>query len=245
MKELFTFLLTQPIFNGFVGLYNIIPDVGVVIILITIIMKFALLPTNTKAIQAQKSLTELQPKLDELKKKQKGDQQAVAQETMKLYKEHKVNPFGSCLPLLIQLPIFLALYWVLRDALNPAQDFHMLYSFVSRPESINPLFFGLLDLEKPQFVLGALAAAAQYYQAKMFTKKRAPTVAGTGGADENMAAMMNKQMTVMMPILTLIIGFSLPGGLLLYWFISTLFTLVQQIIVFKKHDDVKEGKLLN
>jgi YidC/Oxa1 family membrane protein insertase len=239
MKEIFTLILSQPIFNGFIWLYNIIPDVGFVIILLTLVLKFALLPANAKSIKAQKSLTELQPKLDDLKKKHKDNQQVLAQETMKLYKEHKVNPFGSCLPLLIQLPVFLALYWVLRDVLNPEQNFEMLYSVVQRPESVNPMFLGLIDLGKPQIVLAALAAGAQFFQAKMFAKKRAPKEAGEGGKDENMAAMMNKQMMYMMPAITFMIGFTLPGGLLLYWFISTVFTLIQQLVVFKKLDEQK------
>lgn len=249
MKELFEAILYQPIFNGFVGLYHLIPDIGVVIILITIIIKLALFPLTSASIKAQKSMTDLQPKLDELKKKFKDNQQAMAQETMKLYKEHKVNPFGSCLPILIQLPIFLAIYWVLRDGLANT-NFNLLYSFIPNPENINPIAFGFVDLGKGNIVLAALAAAAQFWQAKMMITKKPPKEAGEGGKDESMMVMMNKQMLYFMPALTLFIGWQLPGGLALYWFVSTLLTALQQVFVFNKKtkkpkdENIIEGTVL-
>ena len=250
MRALFEAILYQPIFNIFVGFYDIVPDVGIVILILTIIIKLALYPLTSKSITAQKSLTDLQPKMDELKKKYKDDQQMMAQETMKLYKEHKVNPFGSCLPILVQLPIFLALYWVLREALGPEVDFSLLYPFVSQPESINPVTLGLFDLAVPNIVLALLAGGAQFWQAKMMSRKRPPKEAGEGGKDENMMSMMNKQMLYFMPVMTVVIGLQLPGGLALYWFVSTLWTALQQKVLFKKDDDgpkdgdVIEGKVL-
>ncbi len=234
MTELFNLVLSQPIFNGFVALYNLIPDAGIVILIITVIIKMALYPMTDKSIKAQKALTDLQPKLDKIKEDNKGDQQKIAQETMALYKEHKVNPFGSCLPLLIQLPVFIALYWVLRETLMNGADFSQLYSFVSNPGEISALTLGFFDLGKNSFILALLAGGAQFIQARMFSKKRAPAVAGKGGKDENMTAMMNKQMTYFMPFITIIIGYQLPAGLTLYWFLSTLLTAVQQMFIFGK-----------
>lgn len=243
MQALFQTILYQPIFNAFVGLYNFIPDAGVVILILTLVIKGILYPLTKQSIAAQKSLQDLQPKLEELKKKHKGNQQVIAQETMKLYKEHKVNPFGSCLPLLIQLPIFLALYWVFRGALT-SDNFDLLYSFISNPGTINPVSIGLIDLSKANIVLAVLAAAAQFWQAKTASTKRAPKKAGEGAKDENMMAMMNKQMLYFMPAITLIIGFQLPGGVMLYWFLSTLITAVQQRLVFGKGPGTKKGDVI-
>jgi YidC/Oxa1 family membrane protein insertase len=159
---------------------------------------------------------------------------------MKLYKEHKVNPFGSCLPLLIQLPIFLALYWVFQGALTK-DNFDLLYPFISNPGSINPITLGLVDLSKANIILAAAAAAAQFWQAKTMITKKPPKKAGEGAKDENMMAMMNKQMLYFMPAITLIIGFQLPGGVMLYWFLSTLMTAIQQRLVFGKTEDTKKG----
>ena len=116
-------------FNGFVALYNIIPDVGIVILIITIIIKLVLYPLTQSSIKSQKALNDLQPKMEEIKRKYKDNQQQLAAETMKLYKENKVNPFASCLPLLIQMPILIALYYVLRSGLA-SNTFDLLYSFV-------------------------------------------------------------------------------------------------------------------
>jgi YidC/Oxa1 family membrane protein insertase len=255
MSEIFTFILLQPIFNIFVLIYNFIPNVVIVILIITILIKILLYPLNSKSIKAQKDLSELQPKLEEIKTKHKGDQQKIASETMKLYSENKINPFGSCLPLLIQLPIFIALYWVLRAVLDPNQTFELLYSFVKNPEIINPISFGL-DLTRssdiPNLFIALLAGGAQFFQTKMLSKKRPTKPVSEGAKDEDMASMMNKQMLYMMPVMTVLIGYKLPAGLTLYWFLSTALTLLQQLIMFKKKDgdknemdkDVVEGKLL-
>ncbi len=242
MKALFELILYQPIFNFFVGFYNIFLDVGVVILVLTVLIKLALYPLTKKSIAAQKSLADLQPKMEALKKKYKDDQQAMAKETMALYKEHKVNPLGSCLPILIQLPVFLALYWVLRETLS-STDFSLLYSFVPSPGNINPISFGLFDLSKTSPVLAVLAGGAQYWQAKMMQSRKPPKEAGEGGKDENMMSMMNKQMLYFMPVMTVFIGLSFPGGLALYWFLSTLLTGVQQWVMFrKKNKDDGSGK---
>ncbi len=233
MKELFHTVLYEPIFNALIALYNVIPDMGIVIFVLTVLIKLALYPLTGSSIKAQKSLTELQPKMDELKKKYKDDQQTLAQETMKLYKENKVNPFGSCLPILVQLPIFLALYWVLRDGLTTT-NFDILYPFVANPGELNPIALGIVDLSVASIPLALLAAAAQYWQAKMFHKKKPPKAAGEGGKDESMMAMMNKQMLYFMPFITILIGLQLPGGVMLYWFLSTLLTALQQKLLFKK-----------
>lgn len=247
MTQFFTTILYQPLFNVFVGLYNFLPDVGVVILIITILIRLVLYPLNTKSIKSQKALTDLQPKLNELKEKFKGNQQAIAAETMKLYKENKVNPFASCLPLLIQLPILIALYYVLRMGLSPDAKFELLYPFIKNPGTIKTMSLGFMELGKASIVLAVLAGGAQFWQAKMMSRKQPPKEAGAGGKDEGMMSMMNKQMLYFMPVMTVVIGMQLPAGLTLYWFLSTLLTALQQLFVFKKQQQppggVIEGKV--
>lgn len=233
MQHLFQVILYQPIFNLFVGLYGIIPDVGVVIFLVTVLIKLILYPLTTSSINAQKSLSALQPHLEEIKKQYKDDKKKIGEETMKLYAEHKVNPLGSCLPLIIQLPIFIALYWVLRAGLA-SSNFELLYPFIKNPGHINTVTFGTVDLKGTSAILAIAAGAAQYWQAKMMTTKRPPANAGDGAKDEDMTAMMNKQMLYMMPLVTILIGFRLPAGLTLYWLLSTVLTALQQKVVFGK-----------
>lgn len=229
-STLFHVVLYQPLFNFFVGLYNVIPghDVGIVIIVVTVLLRVLVYPLTASSIKAQRSLQELQPKLEALKKQFAGDQQKIAQATMELYKNNKVNPFASCLPLLIQLPILIALYWVMRDGLASNNLSKELYSFVTNPGTINPVSFGFFNLSKPNVILAVLAGIAQFLQAKTMNRQPAPANAGEGAKDENMMVMMNKQMLYMMPVMTVLIGISLPAGLTLYWFWSTILMAGQQ-----------------
>jgi len=233
MSHFFQLILTQPMFNGFVALYNLVPDVGFVILVITILIKVILYPLTKSSIKSQKALTDLQPKLNELKEKYKDDKQKIAAETMNLYKENKVNPFASCLPLLIQLPILIALYYVLQIALKGDQ-FEMLYSFVKNPGTIKTVSMGFFDLKNASPILAILAGAAQFWQSWSMTRKRPDKPVPPGAKDEDTMALMNKQMLYVMPVMTVLIGFGLPSGLTFYWFLSTLFTGIQQWFVIRK-----------
>lgn len=250
MSSFFHTILYQPIFNVFVGLYHGIPDVGVVIIIMTVLIKLALYPLTKKSIVAQKALTELQPKIEDLKQKYPGkeNQTALATATMALYKEHKVNPFGSCLPILIQLPIFFALYWTFQSGLS-STHFDTLYSFVPNPGTINPLAFGFLDLGAAKsvqsLVLGVLAGVAQWWQTKMMMHQRPKPPVPKEGKDEDMAAMMNKQMLYMMPVVTVLVGYQFPAGLALYWLLSTLITGIQQKMLFAKQKKSIDGPIVS
>ncbi len=236
MSSLFHTILYQPLFNLFVGLYNILPghDLGLVILAVTILTRVILYPLTAASIKAQKNLQDLQPKLDAIKKEFKDDKQKQAQATMDLYKNNKINPFTSCLPMLVQLPLLLALFWVMQDGLASKNIAQNLYPFVRNPGTLNIMSFGLLNLAVPNVVLAILAGIAQFFQAKMLSRKTPPKEAGAGAKDEDMAAVMNKQMLYVMPVMTALIGFRLPAGLSLYWFFSTVLMVLQQWYVFKK-----------
>lgn len=248
--HIFQSFFYQPILNLLVFLYNNVGDLGLSIILLTVVVKSALLPLSKKSIKSQKALQDLQPKIDELKKKHKGNQQALSIELMALYKSNKVNPFSSCLPLLIQLPFFIAIFRVLRAFGDNFVQNHgdLLYSFIKTPETINTLFLGFdsFDLAKKSIVLAILAGLAQFWQAKMMSTKK-PLVKTAGSKDESMAVIMNKQMMYMMPVMTVFIGMSLPAGLTFYWLLTTLYTAIQQKIIFKRkdNDNIPEVKVLN
>ena len=216
MAHLFNVILYQPILNLLVFIYNIIPghDIGLAIIVLTIIIRLALYPLTNKSIKSQKDLQTIQPKLKALQEKYKNDKTKLASATMNLYRENKVSPFSSCLPLLIQFPILIAVYQVLRTGLVSKQL--QLYSFVANPGFLNPISLGFLNLSKPNLVLALITGLAQYWQAQTLSQQQPPaTVRKSKGAkDENMMAVMNKQMKYMMPIFTVLIGISLPSGLI-------------------------------
>ncbi|MFA6132022.1 MAG: YidC/Oxa1 family membrane protein insertase [Patescibacteria group bacterium] len=234
---MFHTILYQPLFNLLIWLYNVIPgqDLGFAIIGISLLVRLALWPLSRTSIKSQKALQDLQPKLEALKVEYKDNKEALAKAMMNLYKEEKVNPMSSCLPLLIQLPILWALYRVLNDGMN-MDSLVNLYSFVARPESINLNFLGFINLAEPYIVMAILAGILQFIQTKMLMAKRPPLSVrkDPGAKDEDMMAQMNKSMLYFMPVMTVVIGATLPGGLTLYWIIMNLFAILQQALAFKK-----------
>lgn len=226
----YTQIIYNPLLNLLVYFYNIIPghDMGIVIILLTLVIRFILAPTMHKSLKSQKAMTALQPKLNELRERYKDNKEAQTKAMMELYKEHKVNPFSSCLPLLIQLPVLIALYQVFSKALHGNLD--GLYSFVYRPEVINPNFLNLIDLSKPNIVFAILAGIAQFFQSRMM-------LAGSQNTDPTAKAMAI-QTTYVLPAVSVFIAWKLPAGLPLYWIVTTLFAIGQQYYVAKKHPEL-------
>ena len=232
MSFLWNEVLVKPLLNLLLFLYNIMPghDLGLVIIVITIFIRLIVLPFSLKASRAQRKMKRLAPELAKLKDTHKNDQQALAKAQMEFYKQNGVSPFTSCLPVLIQLPILFALYQVLREGLtiiNPSQ----VYSFIHLPEKISPMFFGFLDLSRPEkYVLPIIAGLSQYILGVMTTP--AP------GKNAGPEAAMTKQMIFIFPMMTVFLSFSVPAGLVFYWIATTLFSILTQVYV--NHEKNKE-----
>ncbi len=242
MLALFQHLIFQPILNLLIWLYTVLPgnDMGFAIIVLTLLVKLVLYPFSVAQIKQQRALQALQPKMNEIRTRLKENKEAQAKELMELYKQEKVNPASSCLPLLIQLPIFIGLFEALREGLA-SRSLNLLYPFVAHPGVINHTLLGIIDLAKPSYVLAILAGAVQFWQSWQMLRSPSPTAApppevkaSIGAKDETMAAMMNKQMLYIMPVVTVFIGFSLPGGLALYWLVMSLLTVAQQAVFLRQ-----------
>lgn len=240
MIEFFKIVLYEPFLNVLVFFYNIIPghDLGLAIIFLTLFIKLILFPLSRKSIKAQKSLKEIQPQMEEIKKKYADQKEKQAQAMMNLYKENKISPFSSCLPMLIQLPILIAVYQVFRVGLT---DNNLpVYSFISNPGTLDVMAFGFLNLAKASPVLAVITGILQYFQMKILdSNNKSKEIVNkidqkAPGKPGGMMSMMSKQMRFMMPALTVFIGFTLPSGLMLYWLVSTFFTIIEQKIVKKK-----------
>jgi len=239
--EILFILIYQPIYNILVGLYSIVGDFGVAIIILTVIIKSLLIPLSRKQIESQKEMQKLQPKIKELQKKYKKNKEQLSKKTMALYKEHKVNPAAGCLPLIIQMIIFITMYRVILNVSGGATltvQADKLYSFVPAPEVINGLFLGILQLSKPNIILAILTAAAQFYQLKMMqtknTKQDKKKKDKKNSAEPDFASIMQNQMLYIVPIMTLFIGLKFPSGLALYWLASTSFMIAQQWFIAYK-----------
>lgn len=249
----FTFLY-QPLLNALIFLYDFLPgnDVGVAIIVLTLIIRFLLYPFSKKSIISQRALQKLQPKMDEIRKKYKDDKEAQSQELMKLYSEHKVNPLSSCFPLLVQLPIIYALYRVFQSGLT-SESISQLYSFIPNPEVIDPYFFGVVDLSQTgNIFLALIAGGVQFVNSWMLMMKRDKKDKEKNAKEakkkaespedkaQEMTQSLTKNMTYFFPLLTVWFGYVLPAGLPLYWIVTTLFAIAQQYFIERKDKNTEE-----
>ena len=247
MAAIFNEILYRPILNFLVFLYGNLPgqDFGVAIIVLTVLVRVIFMPLSVKALRSQKIMSQLQPKIKEIQEKYKNDKAALAQATMLLYKENKVNPVAGCLPLLIQIPVLFALYKAFADVFKP-ESLNLLYGFLSNPGSIKNVSFGFLDLAKNSPVLAILAGVLQFFQSKISlgknmgqkgpqtTSARLPARQGSGSFSEMATSGMGRQMLYFFPVMIIIIGWKLPAGLVLYWAVTTLFSVFEQFYVNKK-----------
>lgn len=231
--NIFDVLLYKPLFNSLVWLYNYMPghDFGIAIILLTLIIRFLLYPISVKAVNSQKALQKLQPKVQEIQKKYKDNKEKQAKEMLALYKTEKINPFSGLFLAIAQLPILIALYRVFWLGLNP-NELSNLYQFVSNPGQINALFLGIINLSKPNLVLAVFAGVLQFFQTKMLMPKKSPSPAGK---PSDFSQVMQTQMLYLFPILTIIILFNLPSALGLYWTVSGVFSIIQQYFLLKEN----------
>ena len=243
IKTIFENVLYQHLFNGLIYLYQVIPgkDLGIAIIVLTLLIKTLLYPLEAKAIKSQRALSESQPKIKEIQEKYKNDKEKQTKEILEFYKREKINPFSGCLPLLIQLPILIALFRLFYSGLNSDQ-FQLLYSFVPYPGEISTYFLGVINLANPVWFLAILAGVLQFFQTKAMlartsqTKKKAKKTGGKKGESmgDNITEIMQKQMQFFLPIFTVMILFRLPGALGLYWATMSCFTITQQYIIKRK-----------
>jgi len=234
LVSVYNTILYRPLLNILVLLYQYLPgrDLGIVTIILTILIRFILHPLISQSIKSQKALAEIQPKLAEIQKTYKDDQEKQAKEIMALYKKEKVNPFKGFFLLLIQLPIIITIYQVFRKGLESA-ELNNLYSFVPHPGAINPMFLGLINLSQSNWALALLAGIAQFFQLKMIesTNKKPET-------KENkfqFSDILQKQMLFVSVFFTFFILLKLPSIIALYWLVTSLITIVQQHFVFKKN----------
>jgi len=242
MFYLFNTYLYEPLFNALIFLYNSYSfgDLGIAIVLLTILVRIVLYPFFYKGARDQAIMQKIAPKVKEIQSKHKNDKQKQVEEMMAIYKEHKVNPFSAFfLLLVVQLPILFAMYKVFTTGIKTMpQD--VLYSFVPHVETLNFMFLGVLDLSQKSILLTLITAVAQYYQAKLTLPK-----SNKAFKDLEMAEMMGRQMMYMGPILTVVVLMTMPSAVGLYWLTTTLFSIAQQVIINKRINIVKDhGKLV-
>lgn len=224
-------ILWEPIFNAFVWVYTLLPfrDAGVAIVLVTLIIQVVLLPLRVLTKKNQERMSALQPKIKEIEERHRNNSEAKGRAMMELYREFKVNPFSGCLLVLVQIPILFAIFDVFRKGFETDQ-LNRLYSFVSKPEVLNPIGFGLINLSEPNIYIGVLGAAIQFLQMKI-GMPALPAISKTPSSSD-IPHLMQKQMVYIIPIVVLISSFQLISALMVYWTISNIFNIIQDGIVW-------------
>lgn len=235
MKELFNTIFFEPLYNALIGLIDIIPggDVGFAVIALTIIVKLILFPLSKSSVRTQLKMRQLQKPLEEIKEKFKDNREAMGRAMLDLYKEHKLNPFSGFLLILIQIPVILALYWVVWKGGLPLVNESILYSFIPTPETVNMLFLGVFPIDEAKnVVLALLAALTQHFQARLSFPKPEPRKAGaTPSFQDEMMRGMNVQVKWVLPIFVFFISFGLASVVALYWTVSNLFMIGQELYI--------------
>ncbi|MEK7148494.1 MAG: YidC/Oxa1 family membrane protein insertase [Patescibacteria group bacterium] len=230
----------QPLYNTLVFILSAVPgaNVGIAIILLTVVVRTVLLPLSHKSVVSQAKMRSLAPDLEKLKEKHKDDKKEQARKTMELYKEHGINPFSGCLLVLVQLPIIFALYFVFFKGL-PNLNAEHLYSFVQLPSVVSMMFLGIM-LSKKSIILALLAAITQYYQIKLSIPAMAPAEKGAKPSfKDDFARSFNVQMRYMLPVIVFGISYSISAAVALYWTTSNLFSIGHELYVARKAKEIK------
>ena len=196
-----------------IGIHKVLPNYGIAIIVLTLLIRGIFWPVTHKSTESMKRMQEIQPEMMQLKEKYKDKPQKLHEETMALYKKHKVNPVSGCLPMLIQIPVFYALFTVLRSAVELRYAGFLWVHDLSEPEG---LFAGVLPISIN--ILPIIMTAATVWQQKL-------TPSGGDPAQQ--------RMMMFMPIMMLFIFYSMPSALVLYWTTNTVMMIVQ--LYWQKH----------
>ncbi len=241
LSTIYQTLLVGPIFNILVLLYQIVGNLGVAIILLTLVIRSLLIPVVLPSLKNVKKQRDLQPELDKIKQKYKHDKKVQAQKQMELFQKHGINPASGCVTQLVMIIVLIALYSVIRQistGVDLAQINDLIYfeslKFVSIEEIKTQFLYLNLAQPDPFFILAALSGLLQFAVSKMtvpYSEAGEKAAAKTPDKKDDVAYNVQNQMLYTMPIINFIIGTRLPAGVTLYLVTTTLFSLLQTYFV--------------
>ena len=216
----------DPIYNTLVALVALVPgsDVGIAVVLLTIIIRIVLLPFSLSAARTQLAMK----KLKELKEKYKGNKEKEALETLALYREERVNPFSSILMVFIQIPVLLALYWVFLYEPFTVVNTSRLYPFTPVPDSAMLLFLGLIPVMGKSLILAFLAGVTQYLQAHMALQGTMKTNSGDKGIQADFQRVMGMQLKYVFPFIIAVISYTTSSAIALYFITTNIAGAIQE-----------------
>ncbi|MFZ2763628.1 MAG: YidC/Oxa1 family membrane protein insertase [Minisyncoccia bacterium] len=229
MSFLYHTFFFDPIYNLLILLFKVIPwaDAGVIIILLTVLVRLAIYPLSRKAVLTQIKMAEIGPDLAKIKEQYKDKAEEQARRTLALYREKGVNPFSGILVIIIQIPIIFALYQIFLHF--PEVKLDLLYSFVTAPGHINTVFLGFLNIAAKSIPLAFLAAVSTFFQFQISMKGQTKPQGNSFG--DNLARSMQTQMKYFFPVIVFFISYSISGVIALYWLTTNLFSIGQELFV--------------
>ncbi len=225
-------IIYEPLYNALIFILGIVPgaDVGVAVVVLTVMVKFALFPTARKVSRTQFVIKKIQPELDKLKKKysKKEQRQELAFKTLELYKKHNINPLSGLVIILVQIPVVLGLYWVFYKGGLPDINSDILYSFVNGDISPDMMFLGLINMSEKSLVLATLAGITQFIHMTIIMPN-IHKAEGTPTLKDDFMRSMQIQMKYFMPILVIIVAYIISSAVALYWVTNNIFTIGQEL----------------
>jgi YidC/Oxa1 family membrane protein insertase len=235
---MFNSIIITPLYNILILLVNFITsDIGIAILIMTIIIRLILFPLSRNQIQTQIKFKQVQGPLEELKAKYKDQPDVMGRKMMELYKEYEIKPLSGFLLLLIQLPILFGLYHVFLRSGLPEVNPEMLYSFVSQPGYISDNFIGLFEITGKSIILAALAGLTQWIQLRILQNSTKVDNINPGKEKNPMGDMMKNfqtQMTFVMPLMIAFISYSFGVIIAIYLLTSNIFSIFQEYYMRKK-----------
>ena len=235
----------QPIYNLLVFFIDSFPggSVGAAVIITTVLVKLVLFPLTKKALISQMKQQEIQPKIEAVRAKHKGNREAEGRAIMEVYKEAKLNPFAGIFSLLIQLPIIFALFFIFARSGLPEIRAEVLYSFVDVPSVVSMVFLGFFHLAEKSWILAILAGAAQFVQAQLSIPPSAntPPAGNKPSFGSDFAKSMNFQVKYVLPIFIIFVAHSLFSAVALYFLVSNLFSIGQELALRRHRKAFREA----
>lgn len=228
--SLFHNLLYVPIYNLLIFFVDIVPngDVGIAVILATVVVKLIIAPFSISAVKTQRRMKFVEPQMKEIREKYKGDREKLALETLSLYKNNGIRPFASIFATFLQLPIIIALYLVFRHEHLLSPNTSLIYHFVALPTHISPLFLGIFATTGHTIVLALVAAGFQFLQA--YITIPVPEKDKNATSTEEFARAMSLQSRFMLPLLIGFIAYT-TGALALYFITSSIVGIIQEYYI--------------
>lgn len=233
LYELFHVAIYDPLYNGLVFILSVLPhaDVGIAVVLLTILVKILLFPLARRAIHTQIALKKIGPDLERVKKEYATDQQEQVKKMFALYKENGIHPFSGFLIILIQIPIIFGLYLVFMRGGLPNIDTTLLYSFIPTPQEVSMLFLGFIDLSGKSIILALIAGVSQFFHARIAMQPPENLSKPGESMKDDIVRSLHIQMRYVLPVVITVVAYTISSAVALYWATSNIFTLLQELYV--------------